>query len=222
MPGTCPKCGMALESATPQPTRSKMIYTCPMHPEIEQDHPGSCPKCGMALEPKTVTAEPEDDGELRDMTRRLWIGAALTLPVFFLAMAHMIPSVPHWIMGTTSRWTQFALSTPVVLWAGWPFFVRGWRSLLTRHLNMFTLIAMGVGTAYLYSVAAMLAPGLFPQTTKSGITGIYFEAAAMIVVLVLLGQVLELRARSRTGSAIRALLNLAPAKIGRASCRERV
>jgi Cu+-exporting ATPase len=179
--------------------------------EIEQDHPGTCPKCGMALEPKTLTTEPEDDAELRDMTRRFLIGAALTLPVFLLAMAHVLPGVPHWIMGGVSRWTQFVLSTPVVLWAGWPFFVRGWRSLLTRHLNMFTLIAMGVGTAYLYSVAAMLVPELFPPSTQEGGVGIYFEAAAVIAVLVLLGQVLELRARSRTGSAIRALLNLAPA-----------
>jgi P-type Cu+ transporter len=194
------------------PASGNTIYTCPMHPEVQQDHPGACPKCGMALEPKSVTAEPLDDGELRDMTRRLWIGAALSLPVFLLAMAHMVPGVPHWVMGELSRWTQFALSTPVVLWAGWPFFVRGWRSLLTRHLNMFTLIAMGVGTAFLYSAVAMLAPGLFPASMKAmGGVGIYFEAAAVIVVLVLLGQVLELSARSRTGSAIRALLNLAPA-----------
>ena len=210
-PGECPKCGMALERNPAWKSGAQTIYTCPMHPEIERDQPGACPKCGMALEPKTVTAEPEDDGELRDMTRRFWIGAALTVPVFLLAMAHMFPGAPQWVMGTASRWTQFALSTPVVLWAGWPFFVRGWRSLITRHLNMFTLIAMGVGTAYLYSVAAMLAPGLFPQTLQREGVGIYFEAAAVIVVLVLLGQVLELRARSRTGSAIRALLNLAPA-----------
>ena len=211
-PGDCPKCGMALERNPAWKSEAKTIYTCPMHPEIERDHPGDCPICGMALEPKTVTAEPEDDGELRDMTRRLWVGGALSLPVFLLAMAHMVPGAPHWVMGGLSRWTQFALSTPVVLWAGWPFFVRGWRSLLTRHLNMFTLIAMGVGTAYLYSVVAMLAPGLFPASMNAmGGVGIYFEAAAVIVVLVLLGQVLELRARSRTGSAIRALLNLAPA-----------
>ena len=211
-PGNCPKCGMALERNPAWKSEAKTIYTCPMHPEVQQDHPGACPKCGTALEPKSVTAEPEDDGELRDMTRRLWIGAALSLPVFLLAMAHMVPGAPHWVMGGVSRWTQFALSTPVVLWAGWPFFVRGWRSLLTRHLNMFTLIAMGVGTAFLYSVVAMLAPGLFPESMRAmGGIGIYFEAAAVIVVLVLLGQVLELRARSRTGSAIRALLNLAPA-----------
>ena len=210
--GDCPKCGMALERNPAWKPAAKTIFTCPMHPEIEQDHPGECPKCGMALEPKTVTAEPEDDGELRDMTRRFWIGAGLTLPVFLLAMGHMVPGAPHWVMGGASRWTQFALATPVVLWAGWPFFVRGWRSLLTRHLNMFTLIAMGVGTAYLYSAVAMLAPALFPRSMGAEESvGVYFEAAAVIVVLVLLGQMLELRARSRTGSAIRALLHLAPA-----------
>ena len=211
-PGDCPKCGMALErNPTWKPDAAKAIYTCPMHPEIERDHPGACPICGMALEPKTVTAEPEDDGELRDMTRRLWIGAALTLPVFLLAMGHLLPSSPEWMMGTATRWTQFLLSTPVVLWAGWPFFVRGGRSFITRHLNMFTLIAIGVGTAYVYSAVAMLAPGLFPHSLgQHGGVGVYFEAAAMIVVLVLLGQVLELRARSRTGTALRALLDLAP------------
>jgi len=209
-PGTCPKCGMALES-TGTPATSKTIYTCPMHPEIEQDHPGECPKCGMALEPKTVTAEPEDDGELRDMTRRLWIGAALTAPVFLLAMGHMLPGVPEWMMGAGSRWTQFLFATPVVWWAGWPFFERGARSLITRHLNMFTLIAIGVGTAYIYSVMAMIAPGLFPHAGgHHGGVGVYFESAAMIVVLVLVGQVLELRARRRTGAALRALLDLAP------------
>ncbi len=214
-PRDCPKCGMALERNPSWVAADKTIYTCPMHPEIQQDHPGDCPKCGMALEPKNVKAsdDAEDDAELRDMTRRFWIGAALTLPVFVLAMAHMIPSLAHnsWLSGPVSRWTQFALSTPVILWAGWPFFRRGWRSLVTRHLNMFTLIAIGVGTAFIYSAAAMLAPGIFPSAMSShGGVGIYFEAAAVIVVLVLLGQVLELRARSRTGSAIKALLNLAP------------
>jgi len=202
---------MALESAAPQVAKTKTIYTCPMHPEIEQDHPGDCPKCGMALEPKTVTAAPEDDGELRDMTHRFWIGAALTLPVFLLAMGHLLPSVPEWTMGAASRWTQFLLSTPVVLWAGWPFFERGVRSLITRHLNMFTLIALGVAAAYSYSAVAMLAPGAFPHALgHHGGAPVYFEAAAMIVVLVLLGQVLELRARRRTGDALRALLDLAP------------
>ena len=191
------------------------IYTCPMHPEIEQDHPGDCPKCGMALEPKTVTAgdDAEENAELRDMTRRFWIGAALTLPVFFLAMAHLIPALSRqsWADSHASRWLQFALTTPVVGWAGWPFFKRGWRSIVTRHLNMFTLIAIGVGAAFVFSAVAMLMPDLFPHTMQhGGKVSIYFEAAAVIVVLVLLGQVLELRARSRTGSAIKALLNLAP------------
>jgi Cu+-exporting ATPase len=182
-----------------------------MHPEVRQDHPGDCPKCGMALEPATVADE--DDGELIEMTRRLWISAALALPVFLLAMAHLIPGIgaQSWVMGDVSRWIQFALTTPVVLWAGWPFFRRGWRSLLTGHLNMFTLIAIGVGAAYGFSVVAMVAPGLFPHTMRhGGHVAIYFEAAAVIIVLVILGQMLELRARSRTGSAIKALLNLAP------------
>jgi len=208
-PGDCPKCGMALERNSEwQP---KAAYTCPMHPEIMQDHPGECPKCGMALELRQGPAEPEEDGELREMTRRLSIGAALTLPVFLLAMSHLWPGAPGWMMGGGSRWTQLALSTPVVLWGGWPFFLRGGRSLRTRQFNMFTLIAIGVGTAYGYSAAALLAPGLFPVSMHHGSVGVYFESAAMIVVLVLLGQVLELRARSRTGSALRALLNLAPA-----------
>jgi Cu+-exporting ATPase len=195
--------------------QGKPIYTCPMHPEVQQDHPGNCPKCGMTLELQTVTAatSEDDNTELRDMTRRFWIGGALALPVFLLAMAHLIPALGHdgWVMSDASRWIQFALSAPVVLWAGWPFFKRGWRSLVTRHLNMFTLIAIGVGTAFIYSAFVMLAPGIFPNAMQShGMIGIYFEAAAVIVVLVLLGQVLELRARSRTGSAIKALLNLAP------------
>ena len=214
-PGDCPKCGMALErnAIAVVSAAGKVIYTCPMHPEIQQDHPGNCPKCGMALEPKTVSAVEEENPELTDMTRRFWIGAALALPVFLLAMAHWIPALRHesWVMGDTARWIQFILSTPVVLWAGWPFFKRGWRSLVTWHLNMFTLIAIGVGTAFLFSAAVMLMPGAFPTSfAPDGKVGIYFEAAAVIVVLVLLGQVLELRARSKTGSAIRALLNLAP------------
>jgi len=197
----------------PRSTASATIYTCPMHPEVQQDHPGNCPKCGMALEPKTVSAVEEENPELADMSRRFWIGSVLALPVFLLAMAHLIPSLRHqsWVMGDASRWLQFLLSTPVVLWAGWPFFQRGWRSLITWHLNMFTLIAIGVGTAYLFSAAVMLLPGAFPASfAPHGKVGIYFESAAVIVVLVLLGQVLELRARSKTGSAIRALLNLAP------------
>jgi len=216
-PGECPKCGMALERnlAWVKPAEGKTIYTCPMHPEVQQDHPGDCPKCGMALELKSVSAAADDEEniELRDMTARFRIGAALTLPVFFLAMAHMIPGLGEqsWVRGDVSRWIQFVLTVPVVCWAGWPFFKRGWRSVATRHLNMFTLIAIGVGAAFVFSAVAMLLPGLFPDTMHhGGRVGIYFEAAAMVVVLVLLGQVLELRARSRTGSAIKALLNLAP------------
>ncbi len=193
----------------------KVIYTCPMHPQILQDHPGNCPICGMTLELQTPTAATvdEDDADLRDMTRRFWIGVALALPVFILAMAHTVPLLARqsWIDGAASRWVQFALSTPVVWWAGWPFFQRAWRSVVSRQLNMFTLIGIGVGAAFVFSAVAMLMPGLFPQTMQhEGKVAIYFEAAAVIVVLVLLGQVLELRARSRTGSAIKALLNLAP------------
>ena len=193
----------------------KIIYTCPMHPEVQQDHPGNCPKCGMTLVLKTPTAGPdaEENAELHDMTMRFWIGAALTLPVLVLAMAHLIPALARqaWVDSHALRWTQFALTTPVVWWAGWPFFHRGWRSIVTRHLNMFTLIAIGVGAAFIFSAAAMLMPDLFPPTMQhEGKVAIYFEAAAVIVVLVLLGQVLELRARSRTGSAIKALLNLVP------------
>ncbi len=196
-------------------SRGDALYTCPMHPEVQQDHPGDCPACGMALEPKTATAGMGDgeNDELRDMTRRFWIGAILTLPVFVLAMAHMLPLLgeQHWAMGEASRWVQFALTIPVVGWAGWPFFRRGWRSVATRHLNMFTLVSIGVGAAFIFSALAMLSPGLFPHGMQhEGRVGIYFEAAGMITVLVLLGQVLELRARSRTGSAIQALLSLAP------------
>ena len=195
--------------------QGEVVYTCPMHPEVRQDHPGDCPKCGMALERETAIAGTDDDEntELRGMTRRFWIGAALTLPVFVLAMAHLVPALARqpWVDSHTSRWVQFALTTPVVWWAGWSFFRRGWHSIMTRHLNMFTLIAIGVGAAFVSSAAAMLMPNLFPHTMQhGGKVAIYFEAAAVIVVLVILGQVLELRARSRTGAAIRALLNLAP------------
>ncbi|MBP2666684.1 MAG: heavy metal translocating P-type ATPase, partial [Firmicutes bacterium] len=197
------------------PASGKKIYTCPMHPEVLQDRPGYCPKCGMALERKTVTAgmDGEEDIELRYMTKRFQIGALLTVPVFLLAMAHVVPALTElsWVDSHVSRWLQFALTTPVVWWGGWPFFQRGWNSIITYNLNMFTLIAMGVGAAYIFSAIAMLMPGLFPHTMQhEGKVAIYFEAAAVIVVLVLLGQVLELRARSRTGSAIKALLNLAP------------
>ncbi len=182
-PGDCPKCGMALERnpAWISPTAGKVIYTCPMHPEVQQDHPGNCPKCGMTLELKTVSEVEEENPELTDMTWRFWVGGALALPVFLLAMAHVFPSLRHesWVMGDTSRWIQFVLSTPVVLWAGWPFFKRGWRSLVTWQLNMFTLIAIGVGTAYLFSAMVMLIPGAFPVSfAPDGKVGIYFEAAA--------------------------------------------
>ena len=200
-----------VESPTASP-----IYTCPMHPEVQQDHPGECPKCGMTLEPKTVTAGTDDDesAELRDMTKRFWFGAALALPVFGLAMAHLIPALARqsWVDGGVSRCVQFALATLVVGWAGWPLLQRGWRSIVTWHLNMFTLISIGVGAAFVFSAVAMVTPGIFPPMMQhKGKVAIYFESAAVIVVLVLLGQVLELRARSRTGSAIKALLNLAPA-----------
>ncbi|MEX0642377.1 MAG: heavy metal translocating P-type ATPase [Pirellulales bacterium] len=216
-PGDCPKCGMALERNPTwvAPASGKTIYTCPMHPQIQQEHPGDCPICGMHLEPMTLSAnsDEEENAELHDMTKRFWIGAALTLPVFVLAMAHLIPAIASqsWAGSHAARWIQFVLTTPVVLWAGWPFFRRGWRSIVTRQLNMFTLIAIGVGAAYIFSAVAMLMPGVFPHAMQhGGRVAIYFEAAAVIVVLVLLGQVLELRARSRTGSAIKELLNLAP------------
>ena len=195
--------------------QGETIFTCPMHPEVQQTHPGNCLKCGMALEPKTVTPgmDDEEPAELRDMTKRFWIGAALALPVFGLAMAHLIPALARqpWVNSDVSRWVQFALAAPVVGWAGWPLLHRGWRSIVTRRLNMFTLISIGVAAAFLFSAVAMVVPDLFSSTMRhGGKIAIYFESAAMIVVLVLLGQVLELRARRRTGSAIRALLNLAP------------
>ncbi|HSI64249.1 MAG TPA: HAD-IC family P-type ATPase, partial [Candidatus Saccharimonadia bacterium] len=214
-PGDCPKCGMALEKNPAWKPETKVIYTCPMHPEVESDKPGDCPKCGMALEPKTVAAHADDaaeNTELQDMTRRLRITAALTLPVFLVAMAHLIPTLAHtWVDGSMSRWMQFVLATPVVLWGAAPFFRRGLRSIITWNLNMWTLISLGVGAAYVFSAVAMLAPHVFPQElAMHGGVPIYFEAAAVIVVLVLVGQVLELRARERTGSAIRALMDLAP------------
>jgi Cu+-exporting ATPase len=189
------------------------IWTCPMHPEIRQDHPGACPICGMALEPEIASADSGPSPELRDMSRRFGIGLVLSLPVIFLEMGgHVFPALHHVVPLSLSTWLQLMLATPVVLWAGWPFFVRGWASLRTRNLNMFTLIAMGTGVAWLYSVAATLAPAAFPEAFRAadGTVAVYFEAAAVITVLVLLGQVLELRARERTGGAIKALLNLAP------------
>ncbi|MFC3694163.1 heavy metal translocating P-type ATPase [Chenggangzhangella methanolivorans] len=194
-------------------------YTCPMHPEIRQVGPGSCPICGMALEPELVSAEAQPNHELADMTRRFWVGLALAVPIFVLEMSgHLLPAIHHVVPPATSIWIQFALATPVVLWAGWPFFQRGWASVRSRNLNMFTLIAMGVGVAYVYSVVATLAPALFPPAFRGpdGAVAVYFEAAAVITVLVLLGQVLELRARDQTSGAIRALINLAPKTARRA------
>jgi Cu+-exporting ATPase len=189
-------------------------WTCPMHPEIVRDGPGACPICGMALEPMTVTAEEPENEELRDMTRRFWTSVALTIPTLAIGMADLIHGSPldRMLLPAGAVWAQLVLATPVVLWGGWPFFVRGWQSVVNRSLNMFTLIALGVGVAYVYSVVATLAPGLFPPSfrNESGTVGVYFEAAAVIVTLVLLGQVMELRARSHTGAAIRALLGLAP------------
>ncbi|MDQ3415475.1 MAG: copper-translocating P-type ATPase [Verrucomicrobiota bacterium] len=211
-PGDCPKCGMALERISPPPTEGKTIYTCPMHPEIEQDHPGDCPKCGMPLEPKTVSGDAEDDAEIRSLARKFWIGLVLTAPVLVIAMGHLIPGfhLEALIPKSVSKWIEFALTTPVVLWAGGMFFTKGWRSVVNRSLNMFTLIAVGVGAAYFYSAVAVLAPGVFPASfRRGGEVGLYFEAAAVITVLVLLGQLLEAKARSRTGQAIKALLGLA-------------
>ena len=196
------------------PAQADAIYTCPMHPQIRQKGPGSCPICGMALEPVEITAEVAPSHELADMTRRFWVGLVLALPVFILEMGGHIPALGlhRMVPPQISIWVQFALSTPVVLWAGLPFFQRGWASLVSQHLNMFTLIALGTGAAYLYSLVATFAPGIFPAGFHSmgGTVPVYYEAAAVIIVLVLLGQVLELRARERTGDAIRALLNLAP------------
>lgn len=213
-PGACPKCGMALEPLTSAPAPTKIEYVCPMHPEIVRSEPGSCPICGMALEPRTVTLEEEVNPELVDMTRRFWISVVLSLPLLFVAMSDMIPGQPvqRILPARLITWLQLVLATPVVLWGGWPFFERGWQSIVNRSLNMFTLIAIGVGTAYFYSVVATVFPGIFPESFHGhgGVVAVYFEAAAIITTLVLLGQVLELRARSRTSSAIRALLGLSP------------
>ncbi|HEX4949892.1 MAG TPA: heavy metal translocating P-type ATPase [Blastocatellia bacterium] len=213
-PGACPKCGMALEPDMPAAPLTKVEYTCPMHPEIVRDEPGDCPICGMALEPRTVTLEEAPNPELTDMMRRFWWSLALSLPVLVLAMSEMIPGQPlqHALSMKVVNWLQFALATPVVLWGGWPFFARGWASIVNRSPNMFTLIAVGTGAAYLFSVVALLVPGIFPASFRGhgGEVAVYFEAAAVITTLVLLGQVLELRARSRTSSAIKMLLGLAP------------
>lgn len=222
-PGTCPKCGMALEPATFQLPATRTEYTCPMHPEIVRSEPGACPICGMALEPREVTGE-EVNPELADMKRRLWISAALTAPLLVLMLLDVFPGL-HWLSTTAVGWVQFALATPVVLWAGWPFFQRGWQSVVNRHLNMFTLIALGTGTSYLFSVVALFFPTLIPTSFRmqTGQTPLYFEPAAVITTLVLLGQVLELRARSQTSSALKSLLGLAPksARLVDASGQER-
>jgi len=201
-----------LAAAPPPAAPAGTIYTCPMHPQVRQVGPGACPICGMALEPELVTAEAGPNAELTDMTRRFWVGLALTLPVLALEMGGHAFDLHRFFSAQTSNWLQLALATPVVLWAGWPFFERGARSLVTRNLNMFTLIAMGIGVAWLYSVVATLAPQVFPSAFRrqDGSVPIYFEAAAVITVLVLLGQVLELRAREQTSGAIRALMDLAP------------
>jgi P-type Cu+ transporter len=214
-PGSCPACGMALEPEIPEAARPE--YTCPMHPQIVRTEPGSCPICGMALEPRTVTAD-EENPELRAMTRRFWLSAALTVPLLAIAMGGMIWQLPlsRILPGASSLWLEFALATPVVLWGGAPFFHRFWRSLVNRSPNMFTLIGLGTGVAYTYSLAATFAPRIFPESMRTGSQSmpghpdVYYEAAAAITTLVLLGQVMELRARSRTSSAIRALLDLSP------------
>jgi Cu+-exporting ATPase len=212
----CHHAGHAPAPAKPPPSMAPMpdgsIYTCPMHPQIRQVGPGFCPICGMALEPELAATEAAPNPELADMTRRFWIGLVPAVPVVVLEMGGHLANL-HMLLGQTlANWLQFIFATPVVLWAGWPFFVRGWQSILTRNLNMFTLIAMGIGVAWLYSVVALLLPGLFPPAFRSGegAVAVYFEAAAVITVLVLLGQVLELRAREQTSGAIRALLDLAP------------
>ncbi len=223
--GACPICGMALEPADVTALSTRTEYTCPMHPEIVQPHPGNCPICGMALEPRTVTVE-ESNPELEDMTRRFWQSVVLGLPILALMISEMLPGQPlqHLFSGRALVWFQFMLATPVVLWIGRPLFERAWTSIVNRHLNMFTLIGLGTGAAYLYSVVATLAPGWFPDSFRAhgGELAVYFEPAVAIIALVLLGQVLELRARSRTSSALKSLLGLAPktARIVRPDGRE--
>ncbi|HWR97203.1 MAG TPA: copper-translocating P-type ATPase [Candidatus Methanoperedens sp.] len=214
--GTCPKCGMALEPKEPASPVMQTEYVCPMHPEVVRPQPGTCPKCGMALEPRTATADGgEENAEYENMRRRFVVGSVLTVPLVLIAMRELIPGgrlLESFSGPGTLMWLELILATPVVLWAGWPFFVRGVQSVANRSLNMFTLIALGVSVAYLYSVVALFAPGLFPAAMRrsEGMVPGYFEAAAVIVTLILLGQVLELRARSRTGAALKALLGLAP------------
>jgi P-type Cu+ transporter len=213
-PGTCPKCGMALEPVTFEAPAGLTEWVCPMHPQIVRSEPGTCPICGMALEPRAASTTEEASPELMDMTRRLWAGLVFTVPLLAVAMSDLLPGQPlqHAVSPRALAWLQLVLATPVVLWAGWPFFERAWASIRHRSPNMFTLIAIGTGIAYAYSVIATIAPGLFPPSfdTHGGHVGLYFEVAAVITVLVLLGQVLELRARSRTSSAIKALLRLSP------------
>ncbi len=212
-PGACPSCGMALESELPV-AATRTEYTCPMHPEIVRSEPGACPICGMALEPRTVTAGEEENPELRDMSRRFWISLVLTAPLLAIAMASMLWEMQFQriLSGATLPWLEFALATPVAVWGGLPFFQRFWTSLVNRSPNMFTLIGLGTGVAYVYSVVATIAPQIVPASLRgmSGYPDVYFEAAAAITTLVLLGQVMELRARSRTGAALRALLDLSP------------
>jgi len=212
-PGDCPKCGMALEPLAPIITQSKTQYTCPMHPEIVRDEAGDCPKCGMALEPMVIEGE-EENHELTDMTRRFWVSVIFALPVFISAMgSEFWPDIFNEVIQPRSRqWLELVLSAPVVLWGAWPFFVKGWASIVSRHLNMFTLISLGVAVAWGYSLFATLFPNLFPTSVRNemGVIPVYFEAAAVITALVLLGQVLELRARSQTNAAIKMLLGLAP------------
>jgi len=212
--GSCLKCGMALERVAPLAAAEKIEYTCPMHPQIVRYRPGNCPICGMALEPRTVSLGDDENPELVDMTRRFWVGVVLTFPLLLIAMSDLVPGNPleRIVSMRVLGWVQFVLATPVVLWGGWPFFVRGWQSIVNRSLNMFTLIGLGVSVAYVFSVVAKLFPEIFPPSFRdpSGAVPVYFEAAAAITTLVLLGQVLELRARSQTGAAIKALLGLAP------------
>ncbi|ACN13166.1 SilP [Desulforapulum autotrophicum HRM2] len=212
-PGSCPKCGMALEAETPETSVSKQ-WTCPMHPEVLQDRSGSCPKCGMALEPKGGTGQEEENAELADMRRRFWVSLILTLPVFMMAMSDLIPGNPlaRIVSKNVLVWIELVLATPVVFWCGWPFLVRGWQSVVSWNLNMFTLIGLGVSVAYIYSLIAAIFPEIFPASFrgKEGTVAVYFEAAAVIVTLILLGQVMELKARGQTSSAIKALLGLTP------------
>ncbi len=211
-PGACPKCGMALEPVSVTPA-NRTEWTCPMHPQIVRSAPGNCPICGMALEPRDAVSE-EENPELRDMTRRFWTSVAFSLPIVAVMISDFVPGHPlqHLLGPRVLSWIQFFFATPVVIWAGWPFFVRGWNSVVNRHLNMFTLIALGTGVAYAYSLFALLLPDVIPSSMRgsNGEIPVYFEPAAVITALVLLGQVLELRARSQTSSAIRALLGLAP------------